>query len=194
MSSERMEFLKRVLDADPSNVPALIELGWRYDSEEHDFGGARSLLERALAIEPTSVEAAFWLAMLYYHAFSLFEEARVQLQSVLKRDPGHAASLSLLAAIHLSLDEPETAVELLQEALRREPSWVLLHEVLDTAHSRQGNMVEAVRHARQALRLAEQFYEVSSMEPYDDFETIVTGRWISKDKLERLRQRAQRRV
>lgn len=78
------------------------------------------------------------------------EEARVQLQELLRDDPQCAKGFYTLAAVRASEGFPQEAVELFHEALRLEPGDVRALNGLGVALQRLGRMEEAARCYREA--------------------------------------------
>ncbi len=191
MAITRMDFLETVVAQDPRDIAALVELGWLCELDRHDFDRAVETLSNAISIDPERTEAYFWLAKVYYHDGAQFEEATAALERALQCDPTHIPSMSLLAAVCLDMDEAARAVDLILEAARREPSWVLLHSTACEACVRTGKREDALRHAGEALRLAREFRKVSTEDTYSYYEHAVTGRWVTADDLNYLEHRAR---
>ena len=193
MSVSRIDFVRAIVACDPNNVPAMIEMGWLYELEQHDFDAAIGCINRGIAQCPGAPDAYFWLAKLYYHDGAQFEEAKGALETALRCDPRHVPSLSLLASVLSDLHQTGEAISLLEKAVEIEPSWVLLHAKLDHVYTRMDDMESAIRSARRALRLAEQFHAVSTAETYSYYESAVTGRWVNdQDIMDELKRRAAR--
>jgi tetratricopeptide (TPR) repeat protein len=190
----RIKFLEVVVSHDPDDVSALVELGWRYyDEDGGNFERARTTLQDAATRDPGSAQACFWLAKLYYHGRVLYEEGVAALEEALRRDPEHAPSLGLLATICEELGDLPRAEQLILKAIDLEPTWILLHSVADEVRSKQGKLHQAIAHARDALRLAQEFHAVSTKESYTYYEAAVTGRWVSSYSLHMLEQSAARK-
>jgi tetratricopeptide (TPR) repeat protein len=189
----RIEFLEVVIRHDPDDVGALVELGWRYYNDAGDWERAKATLKDAITRGPRCAEAYFWLAKVYYHGGVMYEEAVPALEQALRCDPEHAPSLSLLASICKELGDLHRAEELVLKAIDLEPTWIMLHRTADSIRSAQGNLCEAITHARTALRLAREFHPVSTKKSYSYYEAAVTSRWIDSCLLRMLEQRAARR-
>jgi tetratricopeptide (TPR) repeat protein len=101
-------------------------------------------------------------------------------------------SLSLLAFVLRDLHQTGEAISLLEKAVEIEPSWVLLHAVLDHVYTWIGERGSAIESAQRALRLAEQFHAVSTAATYSYYESAVTGRWVNDQDMDELKRRAAR--
>jgi len=189
IDSMMISFYETVLRCDSDDIDARIKLGWLYENERHDHDAALMHLQAALSKEPRSPEAGSWLATVHYH-HAEFALAKAALEQVLRFHPNHVPSLSLLASVHEDRNEPERAIELLLRAIELAPSWVSLHASADSAYLDLHETALAKKHAKEAARLAEGFHSVSTPETYSYFEAAITGRWVSSDKLARLKYRA----
>ena len=194
MSEERIRFLEEVAQCDPKCVDVLVELGWLYEEDRHDFDLAVATLKHAIDIKPDCADAFFWLAKVYYHDGARYEFARDAAERALACQAAHPGASSLLGSIYDDLNMPERGIPLLEAAVASEPSWVNLHAVLDEIKTRSSLLPEAIAHAREALRLARALHACSTPETYSYFESCVTGRWVSPEDLQRLEQRAARRI
>jgi len=190
VDSATISFYEAVLRCDPDDVDARVKLGWLYEDELHDHDAALMHLQTALAKEPRSAEAGFWLATAYFH-HAEFESARTAFEQVLESHPDHVPSLSLLASVYVfDLDEPQRAVGLLQRALELAPSWGNVHAVADRAYLDLRETALAKKNAKEAARLAEGFHSVSTPGTYNYFESAITGRWVNSETLAQLKYRA----
>ncbi len=194
MNKDRIEFLEVVREVDPKNLSCLIELGWLYELIDHDFDRATCTLGYATEIEPQSVEALYWLAIVHYHDRCNFEKAKGLLEKALKVEPFHAAASSLYGSVCGDLDLPAQAIPSLEGAIARESTWPSLFESLDWAYTEIGELGKAIECAKQSFRLQKRYLEVSTEENYSYYEACVTSRWTNKESLRCTRWRAARKA
>ena len=99
-SEQRIEFLQGILEIDPKNVAALVELGWSLAEDAHDNARGVIALEQALEIAPDSLEANFWLAKIYYHLLpGNTARAKEALERALATNPSYPAAASLYGSL-----------------------------------------------------------------------------------------------
>ncbi len=187
-------FLNAILEVDPENLDALIELGWLQFDDAHDAALAISTLEGVLRVAPENARAAFWLAKVHYHFTSYLKKAREYLELALANEPGDPASASLYGAVCCELDDPQPALAPLQAAFQREPSWVSLAWELGSVHAGMAQPEKGIVYAEQAIRMATRFHAVSTPENYSYYESCITQRWVDEDSLSLLQDLAARRV
>lgn len=194
MDIERIQFLETIIDIDASNVRAMTELGWLYFDDKHDYPAAVSTLERAHELAPDSSQPLYWLAKVYYHHTAHLKKSREFIERALKLKADDPASASLYGAVCSELGDASAALVPLLAAIKIEPSWVSLLSSLDYVYTAMDQLSDAIIHAKQAFRLANRFYEVSTAANDSYFDRCVTHRWVDKESLAALRVRAARKV
>jgi TolB-like protein/Flp pilus assembly protein TadD len=138
--------LRQALERDPRSLEAMTRLGdllltrWtlvrdRAGSEART-AEARSLLERAAAINPRSFGVLVLRAMLL-RVDGAWEDAAVAFREALALQPGWAPGYNQLALSALMLGHPEQALPLLEHALRLDP-------MPPDVHTRYGLMGQAL--------------------------------------------------
>lgn len=204
----RMCFFQGIVDVDKANVDALVKLGWALADDGDDVGRAIDTLKRALDLSPESPKANFWLAKVYFHhVIGDIERSKEFLERALCADSTYPPAASLYGYLYCELADriesgsvacdgidPDRAIAVIRGACKREPSWVSLPASLDFMLTRLDRIPEAIDAAREAFRLANHFFELSTSENYDEYEYGITGRWLGKESLRACRLRAARRV
>lgn len=193
MDVERIRFLETVIGVDPTDVKVLTELGWQYAEYADDAWRGLSTLATAVEIAPDSIAPLFWLAKTYFHHWTDPEKVRETLERALQLKADDPACVCLYGAACNDLGDASAALVPLLAAIKVEPSWVSLSTALDEVYTAMGRLGNAIVYAKQAFRLAREFCEVSTPENESYFESCVTGRWVNKDKVARLRIRAARK-
>jgi serine/threonine protein kinase/tetratricopeptide (TPR) repeat protein len=113
---EAAEQQRRTLELDPDFAPALRSLGGAYE-ELRRYDEAIECYQRAHSLFPLELSATTLLA----HTFAVAgrtEEARRMLDELIAESKRRYVPGYRLAAIHLALGEPETALDLLEQGLR----------------------------------------------------------------------------
>lgn len=207
-SEQRIEFLQGILEIDPKNVAALVELGWSLAEDAHDEAQGVIALEQALEIAPDSLEANFWLAKIYYHLLpGNTARAKETLERALAADPSYPAAASLYGALCWELNapdicgtsdcdpiEPERALTHLRAAYESETSWVALPNGVDEILTQLNRVPEAIEFSKRAFRLARHFLKLSTPSNQSYYESCITHRWVDKEFLARLQWRAARKA
>jgi tetratricopeptide (TPR) repeat protein len=96
---------------------------------------------------------------LEYHKRGLLSQAARIYADLLATHPGHAGLLHLLGVVALQQGDPRRAVELIGQAVAREPSEAPFHANLAEAYRTLGEIDQAVACCRTALRLQPDFPE-----------------------------------
>ena len=186
MPHEHISFLKAALEYDPDNIEDLIRLGWLCDDDCHDYDTAIRYLTKATQLPRHNAEAYFWLAKVYFHN-GYVPEARAALTQALSLDDAHVPSLSLLVSVHCDMHAPQDAEPIVQRALALRPSWLAIVLNACYVYAMLGQRVREEHYARRALAMAHSYARVSTPETYSYYEAAITGRWISREQLSRLR-------
>ncbi|MFN7990350.1 MAG: protein kinase [Thermoanaerobaculia bacterium] len=143
---------RKALEIDPSNAPALAVLAhvtWLHD---HDAAASEALFRKALAADPSAVDAHHWYAHFLSQNGRLDESFR-EGKTLLDLEP-----LSLVANIHLAEElelrgRHEDAAEQLRKTIDLDagfyPAWILLGKL----ELKRGRPVEALAALREVERL-----------------------------------------
>jgi tetratricopeptide (TPR) repeat protein len=112
--------LENIALSHPKNIDALIRLGVLEFEYFHNH-------EKALQIEPSSVDARFWLAACLYYDFAEYEKAEPYVKEALQLDPDRPECLCLRASIIYGTHQPIlTALQYVEKALHLAPNWPAL--------------------------------------------------------------------
>jgi tetratricopeptide (TPR) repeat protein len=118
-----MEAFRKALEREPNDFEANFGLGSLLYFER-DLGAARTYLDRALRIDPSSVLARYEMALVE-KAAGQFEAAAADLETVVNADPNYLNAHIELAALYFRLKRLEDGarerqiVDRLSEAERR---------------------------------------------------------------------------
>jgi adenylate cyclase len=155
-------------------------LGQRHNEE------ARSLLERAIASEPTYAKAhailswaVWWAAWNYWVPDEAqgFEQAKRHAEEALALDPSEPWARMMLGLCLSSEGHHERALRELEEALRINPSFALAHSIYGWALARAGSFDEAVAQTGAALRMSPADSFLSFYELLHGFALLVSRRY-----------------
>ncbi len=170
--------LKVKLAQDPSNVALLLELGkltfvncLPSKSEELSY------LVRAVELDPTNVEAMFWLAAGWYYNWGADTEAKKYLDRALQLEPNHPGCLKLMFyVVHSSTGNWRDGISYLRKAQELEPTWIGGYWQVALLLYDEGKYLEAEQEILTALKRVEDRY----VEPEDSveecYERLITGR------------------
>ncbi len=118
-----LRMLQLVIDQDPKEVKAYMELGGYYQKKLDPI--AASYYQNALNVDPDNVEAHYNLGKLYQD-LGQFQEAEQEYKTVLRIDEKHIPALNNLG--YMYLDDPfnryEEAEKLFTRAIREHPDFV----------------------------------------------------------------------
>lgn len=189
----------RVASQSPENISTwglvvrsigLISKLGRKENEE-----ARSLLERAIAIEPTYAKAPAILSWaLWWGGYNYWLPDWDQSAAEAQRHAEHALALDasepwarMMLGLCVSADgQHERALPELEAALRVNPSFALAHTIYGWALARAGRFDDAVVETQTALRLSPADTFLSFYEWFHGFVLLVSGRF--EDALPYLRR------
>jgi tetratricopeptide (TPR) repeat protein len=96
---------------------------------------------------------------LEYHKRGLLPQAARIYEDLLASHPGHAGLLHLLGVVALQQGNPRRAVELIGQAIAREPGEAPFHANLAEAHRALGQLDQALAYCQAALRLEPNYPE-----------------------------------
>lgn len=171
------------------SIGLISKLG-RQENEE-----ARSLLERAIAIEPTYAKApailswALWWAGYNYWLPDWDQsaaEAQRYAEQALALDASEPWARMMLGLCVSADGQHERALPELEAALRVNPSFALAHTIYGWALARAGRFDDAVVETQMALRLSPADTFLSFYEFFHGFALLVSGRF--EDALPYLRR------
>ena len=136
-------------------MDALTNLGAALISTSADSGEAVRVLEKAVALAPTSLNAQFNLAEAYGANPSHGRSKEIdQLRKVIATDPSFPGARLALGKALLSDGKVEESLEELQEAVRLEPQGTRAHYQLGLALARAGRKDEAATELQKSRAFA----------------------------------------
>lgn len=139
----------------PNYVDALTNLGAALISTSADTGEAVRVLEKAVALAPTSLKAQFNLAEAYGADPSYGRPQEIeQLRKVVATEPHFPGAQFALGKALLSDGKVEESVAALQEAVRLDPQGTRAHYQLGLALARAGRKEEAATELQKSRELA----------------------------------------
>jgi adenylate cyclase len=163
------------------SIGLISKLG-RKENEE-----ARSLLERAIAIEPTYAKApailswaVWWAAFNYWLPYDWDQsaaECQRHAEHALALDPSEPWARMMLGLCVSAVGQHERALPELEAALRVNPSFALAHTIYGWALARAGRFDDAILETQTALRLSPADTFLSFYESYHGFTLLVGGRF-----------------
>lgn len=151
-----LRMLQLVIDQDPKEVKAYLELGLHYQRQNDPI--AASYYQNALSVDPNNVEIHYNLGKLYQD-LGKFEEAEQEYKTAIQIDPKHVPSLNNLG--YMYLDEPfnkyEDAAKLFTKAINANPKFVYSVCNRGVAYEYLGQYDKARKDYEQALKLETNF-------------------------------------
>jgi tetratricopeptide (TPR) repeat protein len=143
----------KALELDPSLAEAHAALGnvaWTYD---WDMATAEREFKRALALNPNYATAHGWYG-LYLNESGRFTEALAETRRAQELDP-----LSLVIEVNVGRSyyfarQFDKALETLQDLLRREPDYWIVHAILGQTYLAQDRFSDAIREMERARTLS----------------------------------------
>jgi tetratricopeptide (TPR) repeat protein len=147
----------RLLGADPDDAEVLREYGRARYAEYTDLEGAARLFERALAVEPRSVETLLWLGDVASLGYGPgYAGAAESYRAAARLDPRAVDAYVGLGMLHRSPGAPvgqAEAIEALRTAARLDPRRADAHADLGALLLEQGDRSGALEALRTAQRL-----------------------------------------
>jgi len=177
-------YLYEKIQKKTQDISTFIHLGILEFEYFHNHDQAMLFLEKAIQIDPLNISAKFWMAMCLYYDFCEYEKAEVVIKEILKLNPYHPESLSLMAWIIRGLNRPlNQAIEYIRTAITYQPDWPMLRCQLATFLFLVGD----IKHAQEEVK---KIFQIPSLNPQKIaneveryYESVVTGRsWDNKEK------------
>jgi tetratricopeptide (TPR) repeat protein len=140
-SNESLELVRRSLEVNEQSVPARV-LHARLLMDVEDYDAAREEVDRALRVDPTSLEALTMLGAIAYLRGddAAYEEARAR---VLAIDPAHADFYNTIAELAVRNRRYADAVTLAREAVALDPQSWWGHGIIGLNLLRKGDVPAA---------------------------------------------------
>jgi tetratricopeptide (TPR) repeat protein len=113
---------------------------------KRDTAGAMQHVNRALALHPAYAKALAWRGILESEDQSRLQEACADLEAAVQQDPNFAFGFSALGTIYNSLARWDDARQVLERALRLQPSLWQPHYELARTDAAQRKFESALRH------------------------------------------------
>lgn len=143
--------MRRAVDLDPQLAEAQASQGFVL-TEKGDDEAAIAAFRRAIALNPSYSPAYHWLA-LRFEANGRFFEARQALQDCLRIDPNYVTGKRVLLGLLRTQGEHAQADQLTGRMLADHPDDALVHYSVGEDAMGRNQLVQAVRHLAQAVRL-----------------------------------------
>ena len=141
---------EQITRMDPQNPDGWVNMG-RVRVQEGDVPGARSVLERALALAPSLARANFFYARALKDE-GMYDEAKARLRLVLQQYPLDRVVRNELGRILFLERNYRDAVEQFETVLRVDPEDVQAHYNLMLCYNGLGNEARAQAHKQRYLR------------------------------------------
>lgn len=171
--------LKEQLQTNPKDIQALMHLGI-LECRCYHFELGISILEKAVAISPSSVKAKFWLAVFYYYDFGEYAKAEALVKEAIQLNPQSPECWCLLGRLINEVDGPlEDAIDCIKKALIFAPDWPSLHNELAHLLINAGQYADAKKEI-ESFKQTFNFYQKhpvtmsNRVEWY--YENVITGR------------------
>ncbi len=153
-SARALGFLQRAIDEDPEFALAYARMSQVYGTLGYD-DRARPLSEKASQLirgETPVVDALLIQANLAERTYdySVAEQKYLELIRLYPDDPDAYASL---AAVHIGQGRYPAAIARYQEALQRDPNYVVVNQKLSWLYTRTGDLTRAIEHGQRAVDL-----------------------------------------
>jgi TolB-like protein/tetratricopeptide (TPR) repeat protein len=126
------EWASKALELDPENVEALAVLAIVYSEIDLNFTGARELLEKAVNLNPGSVDANNFLGDLLTRTGDLANGLKYESRAA-ELDPLAPVNLTDMANVYLLSGEYDKVIQIAKRALSLDPAFTHAHQhLLDT--------------------------------------------------------------
>ena len=134
----------KALQSDDENVEALAVLAIVYSEIDLNFSGARELLEKAVNLNPGSVDANNFLGDLYTRTGDLGNALKYESRAA-ELDPLAPVHLTDLANVHLLSGGYDKVIQLANRALSLDPAFSHAHQHLADVYFILGDMEQLTR-------------------------------------------------
>jgi tetratricopeptide (TPR) repeat protein len=142
---------KEALRGNPNPGPLLSNLGAAYLAKG-DYAGALQILNRAIALDSTLVNAYIRIGQVF-EAQGRVDEAGGYYDRARRRDPSSEIAIHSQASLLLKLGKYSEARGVVEEALAARPGGALLFSDLGLAFLREGSLDSAITYFKDALAL-----------------------------------------
>lgn len=151
-----LRMLQMVIDQDPKEVKAYLELGYFYQQKMDPI--AASYYQNGLSVDPNNVELHYNLGKLYQD-MNKFEEAEQEYKTVIKLDGKHIPALNNLGYMYLdeNVAKYEDAVKLFTQAIQANPNFVYSVCNRGVAYEYLGQYDKARKDYEKALKIQTNF-------------------------------------
>jgi len=179
----------------PNDIEVLINVGvylFLLDCYPHE---SQLYLKKAIEIDPTNVDAYFWLALCIYYSTCDYEMARELLYKAIKLAPQRADCLSLLASVIQGIEGPtQECLDFLRSAIKLAPDWTLPRQVLIQIYTWEGEFILAEKELQKLATVVQNMgdrdIEVKN-DIEDYYERCVTGRLTIAYNIEALEKQTE---
>ncbi len=134
----------KALQSDDENVEALAVLAIVYSEIDLNFSGARELLEKAVNLNPGSVDANNFIGDLYTRTGDLANALKYESRAA-ELDPLAPVHLTDLANVHLLSGGYDKVIQLANRALSLDPAFSHAHQHLADVYFILGDMEQLTR-------------------------------------------------
>ncbi len=156
------EWAGKALEFDPENVEALAVLAIVYSEIDLNFTGARELLEKAVNLNPGSVDANNFLGDLLTRTGDLANALKYESRAA-ELDPLAPVNLTDLANVYILSGEYDKVIQIAKRALSLDPAFTHAHQHLLDAYFILGDVE----------KLTQAFQTVESLP--DGFTELIDG-------------------
>ena len=152
---------EKALLLDGDLAEAHLSLAMALAFHERRWGDAEAALRRALALDPNYATGHHWYAF-FLMALGRFDEALDERRRALDIDP-HTPMLSVgLAELHLAMQQPDRAIDVVDQVLDRHPRFWYARQVRGQALGQLGRHHEALQDVLEAEQAAPDNFPVLS--------------------------------
>jgi TolB-like protein/Flp pilus assembly protein TadD len=151
----------QVLRLQPNSERALVSLARAHECISYGdwnvpgagFEQAREIASRALKVNPHSADAHLVLATVYLHHDFDWTAAQSEIEAAAKLADPDARALTIAARLSLALGQSDRAVELLNQAISRDPLDPLIYDILGDTYFRSGLFDKSEAMYRRCLQI-----------------------------------------
>jgi tetratricopeptide (TPR) repeat protein len=121
---------------------------------EWDYPAAKEGIDRAIALNPSFVDAHFWAEFYYTYVERDQEQAMAANRRAAELDPLDLNISSRLTQVQIIFGQLDEAIQRLEEILRMDPQHMVSYLELADAYGRRGDGEKALAAAERALALS----------------------------------------